>query len=49
VGAMTGTSLELVKCETNDLLVPANAEIVFEGTLSITERRPEVSRYASTP
>lgn len=37
VGAITGRPLELVKCDTNNLYVPANAEIVFEGTLSITE------------
>lgn len=41
VGAMTGSSLELVKCDTNDLYVPATSEIVFEGTLSITESVPE--------
>ncbi|KAF7166713.1 hypothetical protein CNMCM5623_000257 [Aspergillus felis] len=41
VGAMTGRPLELVKCDTNDLYVPANAEIVFEGTLSITETADE--------
>lgn len=41
VGAMTGCALDVVKCETNDLYVPANAEIVFEGTLSITETGPE--------
>lgn len=41
VGAMTGSSLELVKCDTNDLYVPATSEIVFEGTLSITETGPE--------
>ncbi|OJJ99594.1 hypothetical protein ASPACDRAFT_29190 [Aspergillus aculeatus ATCC 16872] len=41
VGAMTGRSLELVKCDTNNLYVPANAEIVFEGTLSISERADE--------
>lgn len=41
VGAMTGRPLELVKCDTNDLLVPANAEIVLEGTLSITETADE--------
>lgn len=41
VGAMTGSSLELVKCDTNNLLVPANSEIVFEGTLSITETATE--------
>jgi phenacrylate decarboxylase len=37
VGAMTGRPVELKKCDTDNLYVPANAEIVFEGTLSITE------------
>ncbi|XPS69541.1 Phenacrylate decarboxylase [Ascochyta lentis] len=41
IGAMTGTALDVVKCETNDLLVPANSEIVFEGSLSVTETAPE--------
>ncbi|KAL7966414.1 UbiD decarboxylyase family [Trichoderma sp. SZMC 28014] len=41
VGALTGHSMPLVKCETNDLLVPADSEIVFEGTISITETAPE--------
>lgn len=41
VGAMTGEALELVKCDTNNLHVPATAEIVLEGTLSITEKAPE--------
>lgn len=41
VGVMTGSSLELVKCDTNNLYVPATSEIVFEGTLSITETAPE--------
>lgn len=41
IGAMTGTALNLVKCETNDLLVPANAEIVFEGTISVTDTASE--------
>ncbi|PQE32103.1 Ferulic acid decarboxylase 1 protein [Rutstroemia sp. NJR-2017a WRK4] len=41
IGAMTGCALDVVKCETNDLYVPANAEIVFEGTLSVTETAPE--------
>jgi UbiD family decarboxylase len=34
VGAVRGAPVELVKCETNDLYVPATAEIVIEGTLS---------------
>jgi len=29
--------IEMVKCETNDLLVPATSEIVIEGTVSLTE------------
>ena len=30
-GALRGSAVELVRCETNDLLVPATAEIVLEG------------------
>lgn len=41
IGAMTGEALEVVKCQTNDLYVPANSEIVFEGTLSISETAME--------
>jgi UbiD family decarboxylase len=41
IGALTGHAIDVVKCETNDLLVPANSEIVFEGTLSATETAPE--------
>lgn len=41
VGAMTGSALNLVKCDTNNLYVPATSEIVFEGTLSITDKGPE--------
>ncbi|KAM0257770.1 hypothetical protein ACHAQJ_004221 [Trichoderma viride] len=41
VGALTGEPVKLVKCDTNDLLVPANAEIVFEGTISVTEQVAE--------
>ncbi|PNP59118.1 hypothetical protein THARTR1_01366 [Trichoderma harzianum] len=41
VGAIAGEPVKLVKCDTNDLLVPANAEIVLEGTMSTTERQPE--------
>lgn len=33
VAAMRGTALPVVKCATNDLLVPADAEIVLEGYL----------------
>ncbi len=34
MGAMRGAPVELVKCETSDLLVPASAELVIEGTIS---------------
>ncbi|MYR85408.1 UbiD family decarboxylase [Streptomyces sp. SID685] len=35
LGALLGEGIELVPCETNDLLVPADAEIVIEGHLSV--------------
>jgi len=41
VGAYFGEGVEVVKCETSDLEVPATAEIVIEGTLSITETAHE--------
>ncbi|RJE25975.1 cytoplasm protein [Aspergillus sclerotialis] len=41
VNALTGVPMNLVKCETNNLLVPATSEIIFEGTLSTTETAPE--------
>ena len=31
MGAIRGAPVELVKCETNDLMVPASAEFVIEG------------------
>ena len=37
VGAYYGEPVEVVKCETNELEVPATAEIVIEGRVSITE------------
>lgn len=37
VGALLGKAVDVVKCETNDLWVPANAEIVLEGEISMTE------------
>ena len=33
-GGIVGEPLELVKCETSDLLIPASAEMVVEGTIS---------------
>ncbi|KAK6206546.1 Ferulic acid decarboxylase 1 [Pestalotiopsis sp. IQ-011] len=41
IGSLVGAPLEVVKCDTNGLYVPANSEIVFEGTCSITETVPE--------
>lgn len=41
VGAMVGKPLDLVKCESSDLLVPANSEIVFEGKFCLTETGEE--------
>lgn len=41
VGALTGHPVEVVRAETNDLYVPANAEIVLEGTISPDETAPE--------
>lgn len=40
-GAIAGDPMELVKCKTVDLEVPANAEIIIEGEVSITELEPE--------
>jgi len=40
-GALRGEPVELIKCETVDLEVPANAEIVLEGFLLPRERKPE--------
>ena len=36
-GAMAGEPVELVKCKTVDIEVPANADVVIEGTLSTKE------------
>lgn len=41
VGALTGQAVEVVKAETNELLVPANAELVLEGEISLTEQAME--------
>ncbi|MDG6905791.1 MAG: UbiD family decarboxylase [Nitrososphaerota archaeon] len=40
-GAMCGEPLELVKCETNDLPVPASAELVIEGEVPPDVREME--------
>jgi len=40
-GFLRGSPVELVKCQTNDIEVPANAEIVLEGYVEIGENRRE--------
>jgi 4-hydroxy-3-polyprenylbenzoate decarboxylase len=40
-GFLRREPVEMVKCETNDLDVPANAEIVLEGYVSLNEMRTE--------
>jgi UbiD family decarboxylase len=37
MGAIRGEPVDLVKCETNDLYVPASSEIVIEGMLGLEE------------
>jgi UbiD family decarboxylase len=41
MGALLGEPLELVKCETSDVLVPAHAELVLEGEILPGARTPE--------
>lgn len=41
VGALAGGPVEVVRAQTNDLYVPARAEIVLEGYLSKDETAPE--------
>src|ERR1700741_4750721 len=41
LGAIYGEPIEVVKCETVDLEVPATAEVVIEGHLSITRDATE--------
>jgi 4-hydroxy-3-polyprenylbenzoate decarboxylase len=40
-GGLRGKPVELVKCETSDVRVPAQAEIVLEGEISLTETEEE--------
>lgn len=40
-GGLRGKPVELIKCETSDLEVPATAEIVLEGEVLPQERMPE--------
>jgi 2,5-furandicarboxylate decarboxylase 1 len=41
MGGLLGEPVELVKCETSDLLVPSHAEIILEGEILPHERTPE--------
>ncbi len=40
-GGLRGKPVELVKCETNNLLVPAHAEMIIEGEVPLDEMEPE--------
>ncbi len=40
-GGLRGTPVELVRAETSDLLVPANAEVIIEGEVRPYEMLPE--------
>ncbi|MBI4319460.1 MAG: UbiD family decarboxylase [Chloroflexi bacterium] len=53
-GGLRVEPVQLVKCETNDLLVPADSEIVVEGVILPHERLPEgpfgdISGYRTLP
>jgi len=41
VGALLGHPLAVVRCKTNDLMVPADAEIVLEGVIEANVREDE--------
>ena len=40
-GGLRGKPVELVKCETSDIHVPAQAEVIIEGEISTTETEAE--------
>jgi 4-hydroxy-3-polyprenylbenzoate decarboxylase len=40
-GGLRGKPLEVVRCETSDLLVPAHCEMIIEGEVPLDERLPE--------
>ena len=40
-GLLRGAGVELVKCKTIDMLVPANAEIILEGSVSLSDYADE--------
>src|SRR5437667_908986 len=47
-GGLAGAPIEVVRCKTNDLLVPANAEIAIEGEISTEFLEPEAPFGEST-
>ncbi len=40
-GGFRNKAIDVVKCETNDMLIPANAEMVIEGEVLLDEMQPE--------
>lgn len=40
-GGLRGRAIEVVRCETNDFLVPAHAEMVIEGDIPLDQPEPE--------
>jgi len=51
-GIFTGERLKVIKCETNDIMVPATAEIILEGEVDLEKRMfegpfPEMPGYYS--
>jgi 4-hydroxy-3-polyprenylbenzoate decarboxylase len=40
-GGMAGRALQIVKSETNEHWIPANAELVIEGEVPLDDKRPE--------
>jgi UbiD family decarboxylase len=40
-GGIIGEAIEVVKCENNDILVPANVEMVIEGTIPLDKMEEE--------
>jgi 4-hydroxy-3-polyprenylbenzoate decarboxylase len=40
-GGLAGRAIEVVKSETNDLMIPAHAEMVIEGEVPLDDVRPE--------
>jgi 4-hydroxy-3-polyprenylbenzoate decarboxylase len=40
-GGLAGQPIEVVKSETNDIMIPAHAEIVIEGEVPLDDWRPE--------